>query len=208
MPQTAAPLVGLIGKKRVGKDSFASVLVQKFGYERVALADPLREAALGLDPIVGTFPLSVDAALVTREWRLSDVIDAIGWERAKDYVPEVRRTLQRLGTESVRALDEDFWIRIAFARIDKLRAAGIPVVVTDVRYENEAEAVRNKRGYLVRITRDLDDAKDAHASENALNSYAENVRVGNNGSLQDMEYLAESFARDLEFIYQAQGTLF
>jgi hypothetical protein len=208
MPQSTAPLVGLIGTKRVGKDTFAAVLVEKFGYERVALADPLREAALGLNPIVGTFPLTTDGGLQTREWRLADAIDALGWELAKDYIPEVRRTLQRFGTESIRALDESFWVRTAFSRIDALRKAGVPVVVTDVRYENEADAIRNARGQLVRITRELPSDGDSHASENSLKHYSENLRIANNGSQKDFEYLAASLGRDLEFMQQAQGTLF
>lgn len=208
MPLTSAPLVGLIGKKRVGKDTFAAVLVEKHGYERVALADPLREAALGLDPLVGTFPLTVNDKLSTRAWRLSEVVDAIGWERAKDYVPEVRRTLQRFGTEAIRSLDEDFWVRTAFARINDLRESGIPVVVTDVRYMNEADAIRNSKGILVRITRDLPSDGDAHASERSLDNYSESVRIGNNGSEKDLQFLANSLARDLDFMRQSQGTLF
>lgn len=208
MPQTPAPLVGLIGKKRVGKDTFAAVLVDQFGYERVALADPLREAALGLNPILGTFPLTIDGDLHVREWRLADAIGALGWERAKDYIPEVRRTLQCLGTESIRALDEDFWVRTAFSRVDALRKSGVPVVITDVRYENEADAIRNARGHLVRITRDLPSDGDSHASETSLDNYSESTRIANNGDQKDLEYLATSLALDLKLTYQSHGTLF
>ncbi|QOP64329.1 deoxynucleoside monophosphate kinase [Arthrobacter phage London] len=198
---TPAPLIGLIGKKRTGKDTFAAKLVRDHGYTRVALADPLREAALALDPIVGTFPLNSEGVLRVREWRLSEVIDELGWEKAKDYVPEVRRTLQRLGTESIRSLDDQFWIRTAFQRIDALRAEGKPVVVTDVRYPNEADAIREATGYLVRIVRDLPDDGDSHASEKAMDDYREHLRVPNNGSVEDLDYLAGAIARDLTFIY-------
>ncbi|UDL14631.1 deoxynucleoside monophosphate kinase [Arthrobacter phage KeAlii] len=197
------PLVGLIGKKRTGKDTFAAVLVEHHGYERVALADPLREAALALDPIMGTFPLNSEGIVRVREWRLSDVIAELGWEKAKDYVPEVRRTLQRLGTESIRSLDDRFWIRTAFERINALREAGVPVVVTDVRYPNEADAIRDAGGYLTRITRDLPSDGDSHASENALDDYRENLRVPNNGSKADLEHVARSLGEDLTLIYSS-----
>ncbi|UIW13508.1 deoxynucleoside monophosphate kinase [Arthrobacter phage Lizalica] len=198
---TPAPLIGLIGKKRTGKDTFAAKLVRDHGYVRVALADPLREAALALDPIMGTFPLNVEGIVRTREWRLSDVIEELGWEKAKDYIPEVRRTLQRLGTESIRSLDDQFWIRTAFQRIDALRAEGKPVVVTDVRYPNEADAIRDATGYLVRIVRDLPDDGDAHASEKAMDDYREHLRVPNNTTIEDFEYLAGALGHDLNYIY-------
>ncbi|WNO26044.1 deoxynucleoside monophosphate kinase [Arthrobacter phage Wildwest] len=198
---TPAPLIGLIGKKRTGKDTFADKLVRDHGYTRVALADPLRDAAYRLNPIMGTFPLLDEGVTRVREWRLQDVIDVLGWEKAKDYCPEVRIMLQRLGTEAIRTIDDRFWIRAAFEKIDALRADGKPVVVTDVRYPNEADAIRDATGYLVRIVRDLPDDGDTHASEKAMDDYREHLRIGNNGSIDDFEYLASSVARDLTFIY-------
>ncbi|WNN93981.1 deoxynucleoside monophosphate kinase [Arthrobacter phage Nitro] len=200
-----APLIGMIGKKRTGKDTFAGTLTERHGYARIALADPLREAALALDPIMGTFPLTSEGILRIREWRLSDVIDAIGWEKAKDYVPEVRRTLQRLGTESIRALDDRFWIRTAFQRIDALRADGTPVVVTDVRYPNEADAIKAAGGYLVRIIRDQPDDGDGHASELAMDDYREDLLIANNGSREDLAYLAYAVGRDLRLMHDTRS---
>ncbi|QOP65084.1 deoxynucleoside monophosphate kinase [Arthrobacter phage Adumb2043] len=195
-----APLLGLIGKKRTGKDTFAGTLIERHAYARIALADPLREAALALDPIVGTFPLQSDGVVRVREWRLSDVVEELGWEKAKDYIPEVRRTLQRLGTESIRSLDDRFWIRTAFQRIDTLREAGTPVVVTDVRYPNEADAIKAAGGYLVRIVRDLPDDGDAHASEKAMDDYREDLRIGNNGTREELAFLAYAVGRDLKYM--------
>ncbi|WVX88013.1 deoxynucleoside monophosphate kinase [Arthrobacter phage TforTroy] len=201
MTTITTPLIGLIGKKRTGKDTFAERLVQEHGYTRVALADPLRQAALALDPIVGTFPLNYNGEVAVGEWRLSDVVRELGWEKAKDFVPEVRRTLQRLGTESIRAIDDRFWIDAAFRKIDALRADGKPVVVTDVRYPNEGDAVRQANGYLIRISRDMPDDGDAHASEKAMDDYREHLFVGNNGTVEDLWHLADSVAVDLSHVY-------
>ena len=186
-----APLIGMIGRRRSGKDSFAETLVDAFGYARVAFADPLREAALGLDPLVG--PAALPGDPVAKYRRLSYVVDAIGWESAKDCVPEVRSTLQRLGTDAIRALDSEFWVRTAMQRV---AATSSPVVVTDCRFQNEAEAVRRAGGYLVRVVRPgatSADASDLHASETALDDYPEDFYVDNSGTLADLA----SEARDL-----------
>jgi hypothetical protein len=200
-----APLIGLIGKKRTGKDTFAAVLVEKFGFQRVALADPLREAVYRLNPIVGTFPLQHEGIVRVREWRLQEVIDELGWEKAKDYVPEVRAQLQRFGSDAIREIDDQFWIRAAFARINALRKAGTPVVVTDVRFPNEADAIHYANGFLVRILRDLPDDGDSHASETALDDYAANVVLHNNNEVEDLQYLAESIGRDVTRMFDTYG---
>jgi hypothetical protein len=192
-----APLIGLIGKKRVGKDTFAAVLTESYGYEKIALADPLREAALALDPIVGTFPMTVDGVLRVEEWRYSEVIATLGYEKAKDYCPEVRRTLQRFGTESIRAIDDEFWIKAAFTRISERRSNGTPVIVTDVRYPNEADAIRAAGGLLVRIVRDLPTDGDEHPSERSMDGYPEDYYIDNNGPQEVLEGIAEDLARYL-----------
>lgn len=195
-----APLIGLIGKKRVGKDTFAATLTERHGYARIALADPLRDALYRQNPIMGTFPLLDDGITRVREWRVQDVVDSIGWEKAKDYVPEIRTQLQRIGSDAIRYIDDRFWIKAAFAQIDPLREAGRPVVVTDVRFPNEADAIKAAGGYLIRIVRDVPSDGDTHASETALNDYREDLFVGNNGSREDLAYLAYAVGRDLEMM--------
>lgn len=148
-------LVGFAGLARSGKDTAAGVLVEH-GWTRLAFADEIKAMALDLDPIVD-------------EWggpiRLSTVVAKHGWENAKN-LPEIRRTLQRLGTECVRARDPEFWVRVAMARALQ---SDTPVVFTDVRFANEAAAIQAAGGHVVHIIRDngptLDELAAGHASE-------------------------------------------
>lgn len=202
---TTPPLIGMIGKKRSGKDSFASVLVDEFGFARVAFADPLRDAALALDPFVG--PTSLPGDLVPSYHRLSGVIDALGWEAAKDFAPEVRRILQALGTDAIRALDDDFWVRMAMEKVGALREAtrrwpsgelytpGRPVIVTDVRFPNEAEAIRLAGGILIRVERPGFDG-DGHATETALDGWPEDYVVPNDADLEALQSAARMYGTE------------
>lgn len=199
--------VGLIGKARSGKDSVASRLVANRGYQRVAFADPLKDMALRIDPIVsahaeryheygtagGVYPVW-EAETVS----LSDVISRVGWERAKDEYPEVRRILQSCG-QTVRELDADFWLRIALAKVAEANQQGRPVVVSDVRYPNEAESLRRAGFTLIRITRPAiagsilrADPASAHESETALDGYHADHTIVNNGSLETLNHIADS----------------
>lgn len=183
---TTAPLLGLIGKKRSGKDTFAATLVEDLGYVRVAFADPLKEVALAINPIV-------DVDLGAPEY-LADIVAAHGWEDAKGY-GDVRRFLQELGV-AIRTLDPDFWLNIAKARIEALDSE-TPVVITDVRFPNEAEAVVELGGDVVRIVRPSIVSTDTHASETALDDYPEMVSIMNEGTLSelaDAAYFVHNFA--------------
>lgn len=187
-----APNIALMGRARSGKDSVAARLVGHHNYSRVAFADPLKDMALALDPII-TYERAGGGYLPTH---LSRVVSWHGWEYAKERYPEVRRTLQRLG-EAVRAADPNFWLRLALDRIDSI--AG-PVVVSDVRYPNEAEAL-SARGFLVvriwrpRYPADTVDAEGLaarlHISETALDGYVPDVTVVNGGTLADLHTRAD-----------------
>lgn len=185
---TLKPIIGLIGHKRSGKDSLAQFLVASHGYTRVALADPLKQAALALDPIV-----YVDDAFY-HPVRLSEVVEREGWERAKDTYPEVRRILQSFG-EAIRQLEPSFWLDRA---LDKLGNIDGPVVVTDVRFRNEAEALHGLLdATLVRILRgdaDISAALDTHVSEHELDDYPTDLIVDNNGPFAYLESAAQGVA--------------
>ncbi|MEU4568652.1 hypothetical protein [Micromonospora sp. NPDC023956] len=181
-----APIVGLIGRKRVGKDTVAARLVQTHGYRRHAFADKLRDAALALDPIVvGWQGITI---------RLSEVVRAVGWEVAKDKIPEVRRTLQNYGV-AIRAMDEDFWVRPVLSSI----AADLttPAVVTDVRFPNEARAIVSAGGVLVRVVRPGLDESDTHESETALVNYPTVYTLDNTATIERLYEQTDGLAAQL-----------
>lgn len=205
------PLVGLMGKKRAGKDTFAARLVEAHGYTRVAFADPLKEAALGLDPLV---KIEVDEAGLFRDAdgylgylapmtsrlgdftpRLSEVVEALGWEKAKE-VREVRRTLQNYGV-AIRGIEPDFWLDVALRRAE---ATPGPVVITDVRFPNEAEGILGRGGVLVRISRPSTETPDPHPSETALDDFPANYEVVNESTLDDLRQAADFLVLPQHFL--------
>jgi len=170
--------IALIGRARSGKDSVAGRLVSEHGYTRVAFADKLKEAVLALDPLIfGTV-------------HLAEMVELNGWEAAKSH-PEVRRVLQHYG-QAIREISPKFWINAAFpAMLGKTR-----IVVSDVRYRNEADALRAAGFTLVRITRPgmpLGVGAD-HVSENELATYPTSLNIVNGASLTDLYARADKLA--------------
>ncbi|WP_406206818.1 hypothetical protein OH807_33565 [Kitasatospora sp. NBC_01560] len=166
--------IALIGRARSGKDTAAGVLREQ-AYVRLALADPLKHMAYDIDPVVGTELLGINAPAPVH---LAGAVDRYGWEKVKDRFPEARRFLQRLGTEGVRRhVDPDFWIGRTVRS-----AAGIPgpVVVTDVRFDNEVDALRAAGFVVWFIDRGAPDGD--HPSERLGPEHADLV-IPNTGTL-------------------------
>jgi len=175
------PLVGIAGKKRSGKDTVAKAL-EPFGFQRIGFADELKQMALEINPFIE--PLDYNT------YRLSEVVEDVGWERAKDILPEVRRFLQELGT-SVRARDRSFWIRAAMMEIDSALVALRGVVVPDVRFPNEVDAIRKAGGTVILVVRPgRPDDGDRHASETALDGIAFDYTIINDAGLDTLEQRA------------------
>ena len=169
-------LIGLVGRKRAGKDTVASTLVREFDFTALAYADPVKEAALRLDPIV-----SVSYWPLVRKMRLSDVVADRGWEEAK-ALPEVRRTLQRLGTEVVRTVEPGFWVEQLERRLLDTRG---PAVVTDCRFPNEVDLIRQYGGLIVRVVRPSAERADDHSSEQ-VDDLDFDIEIVNDGTLEDL----------------------
>jgi hypothetical protein len=173
--------IALIGKARAGKDSAAAHLVASRSYTRLAFADALKTMAMAIDPIVAYGQQSG----AYYDQRLSNVVGSVGWEAAKDNYPEVRRFLQNLG-QGVREREPNYWLSIVTRQIQSAKLWNMPVVVTDVRYRNEAQALKANGFKLVRLTRGApSDAQAAqHISETELDDFPVDQEIVNNGSME------------------------
>lgn len=179
-------IIGITGRKRSGKDTFATGLIRAFEARGVSaatmsFADPLRTALYALDPHVPAFGSAYPLE------RLQPLIDAYGWEGIKStpYGPEVRRLLQRFGTDSIRALDDTFWVR-AFTDSASRRRDVDYVIVPDVRFQNEADAIWGMGGLNFRVTRPGLQTDDQHASETAMDDALADLHVDNTGTADDL----------------------
>lgn len=172
-------IVGLSGFARAGKDEVANILVRDYGYQRVAFADKLREFIFAVNPVV---PREDGMAWMY----LQGVINQYGWDGYKDtpYGAEIRRLLQRLGTEGGRrVLWDSIWIDAALTGLDE----SARVVVTDARFYNEFDAIRARGGDIWRVERPGVGPLNEHASENEAIDYPNfKLTLFNDGTLEDL----------------------
>lgn len=182
-------IIGFVGLARAGKDSAAKTLIQKFGFTRVSFADPLKQIAYDIDP------------LIANDTHLAEVVDEQGWEIAKDEYPECRRFLQRIGTEGLRKnVDNDFWVNLALSKMKNADEKNY--VITDMRFLNEYEKVRDfatQGGALFSAWRIQRDGLSVmgHASELEMATIPTEYTVSNNETLEHLDSIVEALYHSL-----------
>lgn len=106
-----------------------------------------------------------------------------------------REAMQTLGQEWGRARYENVWVALAMREASAWAdAVSAVAIITDVRYLNEAEAVRAAGGALLWIEREVDDlpgGASAHASETEAQGRTFQAlvthRVPNHGTLDELD---------------------
>lgn len=182
-------LVGVTGRAQHGKDTIAMRLVDAWGFTRKGLADPLKELALTLNPVIPWDSASWDT--------LEVIVKESGWERAKTY-PEVRRILQVLGTEGCRGtFGENCWV-------DALENwwvdSGVQhLVVPDIRFHNEAAWVHRMGGILIGVHRPgyYSGVSLEHPSEKDIPFLDTDVNLSNAGDVFDLWQRVDALAADI-----------
>ena len=113
---------------------------------------------------------------------LSNVKDAEG-----NYYT-IRQLLQKFGTEVGRNISPNLWVDALMNDYIKAKLDGYEEdwIVTDVRFENEAEAIRENGGILIRLNRNT-GFNDQHSSETALDNYKNfDLVIDNNGTIDEL----------------------
>ena len=174
------PIIGLTGKARSGKDTVANFLLAAMGGYQYAFADPLRSmlyAGFGID-------------MNSPYWKdhKEDIIPAFG--------VSPRQMMQTLGTDWGRQMvNTDVWLLLAK---NKLLAQGPGMIVTDVRFENEAAWVRKMGGRVIHVYREDTPTVAAHASEAGVTRLPEDTAIYNAGTLDELQNVVRLVAESFE----------
>ena len=169
-------IIGLTGRAGAGKDTVADLLVAARGGRKIAYAGPLKEACAALFCLT-PHQLHDPTGKETMDPR---------WGRTP------RQIMQYVGTDLLRTqFDVEIFRKTARFRIEAAVAAGEPlVVVTDCRFENEADLVREHGGVVWHVQREATGTTEtSHVSERHLLVGTSDVVVENNGTLESLRRL-------------------
>lgn len=147
-------IIGLIGNIGAGKSTCAQVLVEQ-GFTEMTFADPLKQACMAL------FGFTHEQMYGSQEMKATPDPRWFG------VTP--RQIMQFVGTDLLRnqlaqimpEIGTDIFVHRMKVALTEHQGN---VVVSDVRFQNEADLIKSLGGYLIKIVRP-GKASDNHASE-------------------------------------------
>lgn len=190
-------LLGITGKARSGKDTVASCFMDNLPASmRYALADPIKDAFFAM---MGANDMASKAELMRNKEK---EIEGLG------HSP--RSILQAIGTEGLReGLDTDFWVKMLKKHIKQIEDVEselgnyeglypIYIVVPDVRFNNEAQFIKDQGGLLVQVVRpDVEKVRE-HKSEQGVSVKYVDYTIVNDGSLDDLKEKVQTIIEEGE----------
>lgn len=166
-----------------GKTSVANYLASCHGYRIVSFATPLKKM--------------VYALLVETGMEAPEAEDRVWGDRKEEPIPALggvtaRYLMQTIGTEWGRdTVSRELWVMAAMSQVETLISAGECVVIDDMRFPNEFDAVCTETGVVVRVARPGGRSLSGkHGSEGQLDDEQFDLVLSNDGSLVDLLHKA------------------
>lgn len=164
-------IIGLTGAAGSGKNTVADMLCEMAFFTQMGFADPLYSMVSAMTGLPETILRDRAVKEATIEW--------LG--------KSPRELLQSLGTEWGRGmLGDHVWVTAGMRRAMDFVHAGRGVAITDCRFDNEAEAVREAGGVVWQVLRPDGGVRGpamAHESERGLSYHLVSRTIVNDGDL-------------------------
>jgi hypothetical protein len=181
-------IIGISGRMGTGKDTLGDMILKlKPEFEKKGFSDKLKTIGHLLSgiPVKKFNSQNFKKGMMPKEW---------DWDGDPDDPMTVREFLQNIGTDAIReAVHEDAWVISLMSqyKIEEPNEALPNWVIADVRFPNEAEAIRKEGGILIRINRKI-VRPDTHDSELAMNDYGNWHEIYDNDyGLEELEKFAK-----------------
>lgn len=175
-------LISMTGQKRSGKDTVAGFIADKYEFDRIAFAGPLKAMIRVLLQSAG---FSEDDIVFYMEG------DGKELPLAALQGKSCRYAMQKLGTEWRNYFGPNLWSDIIGLKVDSVD----DVIITDMRFPHEGDFTDERGGTKVRVRRAGQTlSADAHPSETEMEKIIVDFTLFNFGSLDDLRLATDILA--------------
>lgn len=181
-------LIGITGHKFSGKSTVAKMLSEMLDYKVVSFADKLKDITCVLSGCTRE-------DLENYEFKEKQLVPI----HMRPYCgstknPTYRAFLQHFGSEVMRSVNDSIWID------STLLNCGDNAIISDCRFPNEAKAIKECGGIIIKVVRDSVVSDDTHQSEMMIDEIEPTYIIPNNGSLETLRELIKPIVSFCQFI--------
>ena len=180
-------LIGLVGEIGSGKTTVAEYLIDEYKFHEYHFAAPVKQIALAMGfnqtQVYGTQEQKLEK---NKYWNISarEFLQKIGTDFGRNILPAMIPTMN-LGESG------SPWIRLFEIHWDKIRKENeYPIlVVSDCRFPNEVASIKERGGYIIKITRPTeqrDGDEHKHASETGISALYHDIMIVNNDTKEKL----------------------
>ena len=177
-------IVGITGKKFNGKDTLGNHLVSKYGYIRIAFADPLKEVLKTVFNFNDAQLYGESKETIDEYWKVTPrtVMQYVGTDMFRNQMGKI---IPNIGT--------NIWIEVIKRKILDIWKTNPTqkIVLTDLRFPNEINLIKELGGIIIRVKRNIDKSEDEfvviHESETYIDMFDVDYDFENNKN-KDMLY--------------------
>lgn len=168
-------LIGITGHKFSGKSTVAKMLSEMLGYKVVSFADKLKDVTCVLTGCTRE-------NLEDYDFKEGQLIPKYLWAYCGDAeIPTYRAFLQHFGSEVMRGVNDNIWIDCTLSN------CGENCIVSDCRFPNEAKAIKERGGIVIKVVRPDAKANDSHQSETRIDEIVPDIIIENNSDLKALQ---------------------
>jgi hypothetical protein len=172
-------LIGIIGKKRSGKDTSGDYLVNEKNFIKYSFANPIKRGVMELFGFTEDQVFGDAKDIIDPEWGITPrtVLQIMGTEVFQYDIPRYIPELQSIG--------RGFWVK-RFKQWYQLNKS-LNIVICDVRFQHEVDSILDMGGIVWRVERPNLLGGDEHASEKEMDLIkGVTTKIQNDGTLNDL----------------------
>lgn len=166
-------IIGILGRKRHGKDTTADYLVANYGFTKYSLADPLKDSLKVLFDFNDEQLYGNQKEVVDTNWNVTP-----------------RRVMQFVGTELFRNnigklipdVGDNFWLKCLENKITKNKHN---IVIADLRFENEVKYIKKIGGVIWKVQRNV-NTEEMDEYENNIDTIDYDILINNNNTINNL----------------------
>jgi len=175
-------IIGITGKKFNGKDTLGNYL-SKYGYKRLAFADPLKEVLRTVFHFNDEQLYGEDKEKPDPYWKIPprSIMQFVGTDLFRHQISKI---LPNIGN--------NIWIEVVKRQIVELWKTNPKqkIVLTDLRFPNEINLIKELNGTIIRVKRNIDkndnDFVVVHESETYIDKLDVEHDFENNGTKAEL----------------------